>query len=346
MRVYCPKPLDSQQLYPLFLFKFAPERKIEGLFKDNLPPNYFEREVEYTDAPEEADAIILPNNFTFLKDEAQKYIEWYASMGEKLGKPVFVFSCGDHTDALKFDSRVNVFRYSLYRSSANPKDICAPTLTEDLGAQGITLRKKGEQPTISFCGKAGFSSPRELVASWLKKIKYEVVGILRPAARARIRGVFWRIWSIKALKGSSSVKTLFIIRKTFSGAQRTIELDPAQARREFLESLINTDFVLAPKGDGNYSNRFLEALSLGRFPVVVDTDCVFPLEETIDYSKIVVRVPMNKLKKIPRYVRDFHDALTPEEFVARQNLARAIFEKYLRQDSFFASYFSLRQTQK
>jgi hypothetical protein len=166
------------------------------------------------------------------------------------------------------------------------------------------------------------------------------LSILQPAKRARIRGVFWRIWSIEALKKSSLVKTFFIIRKTFSGAERTIELDPAQARAEFVKTLVETDFVLAPKGDGNYSNRFLEALSMGRFPVVPDTDCVFPLEEEIDYSKLVVRVPMGKLQKIPQFVREFYNSLPQQEFVARQKLARETFEKYLRQDSFWKYIFN------
>lgn len=350
MHIFCPDPVSSIPLHPLFNFRFTPDHKIEGLFKSNLPPNFFAEKVDYVATPEDADVIVLPNNFLMHGQKAREYITRFADVGEKHHKPVFVFSCGDHTDSLVFDPRVWVFRYSLYKSSMTPRDISMPTLTEDLGALGITLRVKQETPTVSFCGKADFSSSRELYAGIIKKVGWELRALFNRKLRARIRGVFWRVWSIRALKRSNLVKTFFIIRKTFSGAEKTIELDPSVARKEFIESLVNTDFVLAPKGDGNYSNRFLEALSKGRFPVVPDTDCVFSFEDEVQYEKIVVRVPMNEIKKMPQFVREFYDSLSAEEFTVRQKLAREIFERYLRQDAFLTHLFTQRladfQTQK
>lgn len=340
MKIFCPHPAPGVSLSPLFYFKFSPEEKVGGLFKEDLPPNYFEYEAEYVSKPEEAEIIVLPNNFTVLNESIREYINLYAEMGTAHRKPVFIFSCGDHTDTLIFDSRVKVFRYSLYLTVKSKNDISIPTLTEDVGRAGITLRQKDGVPTVSFCGKAGFSSSRERYAGLLKAAWYQLISVIHPYDRARIRGVFWRIWSVRILQKSPLVKTLFILRKTFSGAEKTIELDPTQARKEFINSLINTDFVLAPKGDGNYSNRFLEALSMGRFPVVPDTDCVFPLENEIPYEKVVVRVPMNRLACLGEEIKAFYDALTPEEFMARQKLAREIFEMYLRQDSFFRAFFN------
>lgn len=339
MKFYCPEPLTSEPLYPLFYFRFAPQMQVGGLFRENLPQNYFES-AQYVEKPEEAQAIVLPNNFGALNEETRAYIAKYAALGEMLKKPVFIFACGDLAADLVFDPRVYVFRYSLYRSKKTDKDISTPTLATDLGFEGISLREKGETPTVSFCGKAGFSSLREAVASWVKRVPAEVEGIINPNARARIRGVFWRIWALKACRSSKLIKTLFIIRKSFSGAQQTIELDPAQARREFIESINDADFVLAPKGDGNYSNRFLEALSMGRIPVHIDTDAVLPFEDIIDYSKIMVRVPMHDIKNTPRYIRDFYDPLSSEEWASRQRMPRQAFERYLKQDVFFERVFS------
>ncbi|MFZ2500407.1 MAG: exostosin family protein, partial [Minisyncoccia bacterium] len=156
---------------------------------------------------------------------------------------------------------------------------------------------------------------------------------------ARQLGVYWRRRMIAACRRSSHLQTNFIIRRAFSGARRTIELDPVQARAEFIQNIINADFVLAPKGDGNYSNRFLEALSLGRIPIVPDTDIVLPLEGSVDYSFVMVRVPMNRVCETPKYIHEFYDALTEVEWQQRQQLVREIFEKYLRQDSFFRYFF-------
>ncbi len=130
---------------------------------------------------------------------------------------------------------------------------------------------------------------------------------------------------LSACAASPLIRTRFIIRRSFSGAHRTIELDPARARREFIDNIIDGDFVLAPKGDGNYSNRFLEVLSLGRIPVLVDTDVVLPLEHVIDYAQVVVRVPMGRVDETPKYVRDFYDALNDREWEERQQKARGDF---------------------
>jgi hypothetical protein len=144
---------------------------------------------------------------------------------------------------------------------------------------------------------------------------------------------------MRACSGSPLIKTSFIVRRGFSGALKTIDLPPERARKEFIDNVRESDFVLAPKGDGNYSNRFLEALSMGRIPVVVDTDIMLPFEDAIGYEKIMIRVPMDGIARTPHYIREFYDKLNEGEWQERQRLARETFDDYLRQDAFFRYYF-------
>ncbi len=339
IKFFTPEPLPGFGIVPQFFFKFAPARTMDGLFTDNRTYSFFAKQ-EYVQAPEQADAIVLPNNFTSLDDKAHTYIAQYVDLAERFGKPLYLFSFGDYTDTLHFDPRANVFRHSLYGATRMPTDISVPTLTQDLGAAGIVLRHKEEKPTVSFVGKAGFGTPRETVASHVKYSYYTALGIFKPLERARIRGVFWRRWMMKACAGSEYITTRFISRKTFSGAARTIEVPPEVARKDFLDSIVESDFVLAPKGDGNYSNRFLEGLSLGRIPVFVDTDMVLSSSEKIEYEKITVRVPMSDVKNTPDYIRKFYDALSEEEWQARQRFARDTYAKYLFQDAFWEQFFA------
>lgn len=333
VKLYIPEALKSEEL----AFCFKPARV--GVFNEEFPPNFFETRVEQVE-PERALAIVLPNNFKKSDPEAGAYIKKYADVGECLGIPVCLFSLGDFTDHLRFDSRVMVITSSVYRSQMPPNAVVMPALTEDNAKGGIVLRAKSGTPQVSFCGMGGFSSWKGWAKYYVKNFLYDFEGIAKPALRARKIGVYWRIKMMQACAASTLVTTHFIVRKTFSGNRKTIELDPAVARKEYLESISNSDFVLAPKGDGNYSNRFIKTLCMGRIPVVVDTDIVLPFEDIIDYSKISVRVPMQKVGDTPRLVRAFYDALTEGEWQARQQLARETFEKYLRIDSFFATFFS------
>jgi hypothetical protein len=331
--MHIPPALEDSPL----AYWFVPPKP--GVFNEDFPPNFFETEVEHV-APEHARAIVLPNNFTKVGEKEKNYIAQFADLGEKLGVPVFVFCLGDFTDSIHFDPRVRVLTYSVYRTTLEANKIVMPTLTEDSAKAGIVVRQKQEVPVVSFCGQGGYKTHKQYVAYYIKVTLGIVAGFFKPVAKAHIVGVYWRKRLMKACESSRLVKTLFIVRKSFSGAHRTIELDPKQARQEYLDSIVEADFVLAPKGDGNYSNRFLKTLCMGRIPVLVDTDVVLPFEDRIDYEKIMVRIPMNDVANAPKYIRAFYDALSEEEWQKRQQLARETFENYLRQESFFRYFFT------
>jgi hypothetical protein len=308
------------------------------LYNKGLPPNFFEHQVERVPI-DKAVAVVLPHNFHFTNAARDAYVKKYADEAGKHNIPIFCFALGDFTEHIRFDPRVKVFRLSVYRSHMTAQDIVMPTTTEDHGRESVVMRGKGERPLVSFCGMGAFPSWKGWVKFYIKNIFYDFWAIGNPLVRARKLGVYWRRAMMRACERSPSVETHFIVRHSFSGSKETIELDPAQARQEYLESIIHADFVLAPKGDGNYSNRFLKTLSLGRIPVVVDTDIVLPLEEIIDYSKIMVRVPMSEVAKTPEYIRAFYDKLDDDEWQVRQHMAREVFEKYLRQDAFLLYFF-------
>lgn len=338
VRLYYPEPLSGVEVQPVFHYRHPVAQKGGGLFRD--VQHTFFQEVETTD-PAVADAMVLVNNFKKeLSNEARDYIQHHADFAEKMGKPLFIFSCGDFTDTIVFDPRVWVFRYSLYRSSMQPRDISIPTSTEEPPAELISTKSKNKSPLVAFCGQGDYQTFKQQIKYHVKVWRWILISFVKPMARARIIGVYWRKQMMHTCEHSPLVKTNFIVRRSFSANAKSIELDPAQARREYLETTAHADFVLAPKGDGNYSNRFLKTLAFGRIPVLVDTDVVLPLEESIDYDSVIVRVPMEKVSETPEYIRAFYDALSEEEWRRRQEMARDIFQNYLKQDSFFRYFFT------
>lgn len=325
-------------MHAVFHYRHPPANTGGGLFR-NITYSFF-KEAETTNRAS-ADAIVLVNDFSKEPSGKEKeYLRHHADLAEQLHKPLFIFSCGDFSDTVRFDPRIRVFRQSLYRSSVGPRDICIPTTTEDFPPEMLRVREKNEKPLVSFCGMGGFRSMRSWVKYYAKNFLYDFGSLLKPSLQARKLGVYWRRMMMHACEQSSLVHSHFIIRRSYSGHVKSIELNPAQARSEFIQSIVDADFVLAPKGDGNYSIRFLEALSLGRIPVIADTDMVLPFEDEIDYAKIVVQVPMDQVADTPRYIRDFYDALTDDQWRSRQQLARDTFEKYLKQDTFFRRFFA------
>ena len=90
--------------------------------------------------------------------------------------------------------------------------------------------------------------------------------------------------AIKALRECRDISVNFIIRNSYSSHANTIELLAEEARGQYIDNILKSDLSLAVRGDANISCRFYEILSLGRVPLFVDTDCVLPMENVVDYK--------------------------------------------------------------
>jgi hypothetical protein len=224
-----------------------------------------------------------------------------------------------------------------------------PHYIEDLGTRrSFTVRKKTERPVVSFCGWTGTNSLVSGVKVWLKNTYYTMLSLLPGNGHMVIRkkGIWWRSRAILRLKQDAHVDTRFIERKSFSGSTKTISLDPVQAREEYIENMYDTDFALAPKGDPNISLRFYEALSMGRVPILIDTQVMLPAEDMLDYDSFVLRVPYQDIDRIAAIVVAFYENLTDESFAAMQRAARKAFTTYLRYDTYFNYLFTSAELQR
>lgn len=109
--------------------------------------------------------------------------------------------------------------------------------------------------------------------------------------------------------------------------------------------MLESDYIVCLRGGGNFSVRFYEALSLGKIPVFVDTDCVLPYDHLIDYRSFCVWIDQEKIPQISEAVAEFHSSISPEAFRELQLRCREMWRKYLSKDGFwrhFAMHFSHR----
>lgn len=108
-----------------------------------------------------------------------------------------------------------------------------------------------------------------------------------------------------------------------------------QSRRQHVENMFESDYVLCTRGSGNYSIRFYETLCNGRIPVFVNTDCVLPFEEWIDWRQYCVWVEAREVSRVAERVAEFHQSLSPAEFKDRQRACRSLWEEWLSPYGFF-----------
>ncbi|PMB11082.1 exostosin, partial [Fischerella thermalis CCMEE 5282] len=70
----------------------------------------------------------------------------------------------------------------------------------------------------------------------------------------------------------------------------------------------------------------------------VDTDCVLPYDFKIDWKKYCVWVYSKDLPQIAEKVAEFHNNLSPEQFVELQYDCRQIWKDWLSYEGFFNNF--------
>ncbi len=335
LKIYIGELLSFPTI-PLLNYHIPPKESRQ-LFLDGSRVQFFNIEKN----PGEADYFLLPHNYFYAKND-KHYLNSFVELATRHGKKIIVFAYGDSDEKVLIDN-VIVLRSSQYRYKKELNEIMVPGLCVDLGSLvGVLVRTKNQKPTVGFCGWGAFPSVRTRVTFFLKSVfPYTISLIPRyQYMRTKLQGVYFRIRSIAYLRASDRVTTNFLIRTSFSGHQQTIALSPEVARRDYVENITNSDFVLCPKGDGNYSLRFFETLSLGRIPILIDTESILPFEDEIPYDTFIVRVPYAQIHKIASIVSERYRGMDGATYTATQKRAREYFLSHLSYVAFYTRIFS------
>ena len=140
--------------------------------------------------------------------------------------------------------------------------------------------------------------------------------------------------AIKALAQSRHVKTEFIVRGGSVYWNVANKSDRDKVEREFLDNMNAADYQLSVRGSANYSRRPWEAMAMGRPPLFVDSDCAWPFEGDVDWSKLMVQVDESDIDRTAEALVDFHSSLEDRSFRQLQQACRTTWERYLTPQGF------------
>jgi hypothetical protein len=207
------------------------------------------------------------------------------------GKRLICLNNDDFGGDYNIPDDIVLFRTSFYASQRKSNEFAFPVFVPD-----INQHSKGFSNNVSvgFCGDSN------------RPIRKEALNILK----------------------KSNIKVNH--DEIFSFFQNPYE-DKKTGRDRFFKNLQENIFILTPRGCGNFSYRFYETMCFGRIPVFVNTDCVLPFENLIDYKNEIVFVEENELEKIPEKIMEYCDKY---DLVERQQRCRDIWLKYLSSSSF------------
>jgi hypothetical protein len=292
---------------------------------------------------ESADFAVFPAEFQRCNNPARRpLLSEFAKLAARASKQTIVFTGGDLEHSLPdFDGYE--FHTSLYRSNLRKNCFAMPAtigdiVEEELGGRLPVLRKE-QVPSVGFCGFApplAMSVSKESFKEHTRDLMY-AAGLLSGthvgyAPRAKVIRTLKRAWRTRTnilLRGRSPFTWAFGIL-----TQDKSEADPAMQRREYLDNLLSSPYTLCVRGRGNYSLRFSEALCCGRIPVFVNTDCVLPLENVIDWKNYCVWIEERDIPHIDAIIAEFHAALSDTQFQELQLACRKLWLDYLSPESF------------
>ena len=282
-----------------------------------------------------ADAVLVPYGHNTILRGAPELLAECRTIAEKNNKPLLIDGVGDVEQAVPYPNTF-VLRYGGYRFERRGNEIYVPPYADDLlevYCKGqMQLRTKSTKPVVGFAGWASLTK-MQAFRTITKELPDRIHGLFDTRWRAKKKGVFFRRQALEILRCSPKITLNALARTSYSGHFHTYEKDPEVLRREFVGNLLESDYGLDVRGDANQSTRLFEMLSLGRIPVIVDTQRNYPFGDTLDYSAFSFKIDFRDIKHLPEHIAEFHANLSPEHFVQMQQNAREAYRNYFRVDA-------------
>jgi len=333
----------SLVFWPNFRFEISPKR----LFLREIMEQYTQPFLQVVQRPEEADFFAIPFEYFFVEEHAPAYLTCVYEAAKALGKKVLLFDYTDYVDRTpKLPPHAVFFRVSAYRHHLAPQEIVMPYFVEDFGKTISLHTEKSAKAVVGFCGLSRYRSGMRALKAWVKRQGFRLLLILRgdPLPRVHAPGIFWRGDALRALRRSNAIEGNIIERASYSLHRGSVSGDPERVRADYRENMKDSTFALCIRGDANASQRFYEALSCGRVPLLLDTDSVLPLEGIAPYERCVIRVPHTEAAFLPERAAAWHSARTAASFLEAEREAKTLFQTYLRLDRYFELVFDRKRS--
>lgn len=263
------------------------------------------------------DYIVFPKNYEI------KYlpkVKFLCNQAKKYNKKVIVFYMSDVEYPLPKIKNLIVFRSSL--NSNNPSnEFPMPWFPNDL----IKYREKkfyedfsNKKISVWYCWYWWYYDLKTKIRFYIYKFAYYIVNtkftksllyflyekVFQNERLYALISVIWSWWIcrkniIDILLNEKDLEFKYIQRKKWLWINEKIQ------RKEYIDNLVNCNFPLVIRWFWNFSFRLSEVISLWKIPLFIDTDCVLPFNDKIDYKKLFIWVPYYDIKNVYRYIDNY-----------------------------------------
>lgn len=291
------------------------------------------------DKLQEADIAIWPLEYGFTMKLFKNKYQQFLNEAKNHNKKIWVYSGGDNGYTIN-DADILNFRLGGFKSKLNERQIIIPSFINDPYIENLkkdfAVLKKQELPKIGFVGHAS--------GGFIKYIRevfhYFRINVMRLFKRVYADYQAFYPSSIKRKKYLNKFKidnriiSNFIFREKYRAGAKTEE-ERIKSTTEFYQNIYESPYTFCLRGNGNFSVRFYETLAVGRIPVLLDTDCLLPLNSKIDWNNHCLRIQEQDDHIIAEKLVEFHSKISEKEFESMQSKNRELWENYLTRHIFF-----------
>jgi hypothetical protein len=275
----------------------------------------------------DSDAVLVPHDAFYFSEN----IEYLGYLRQIAKRKLLIYS--DRGDFPKKPIIKNsvALRVALNPGESNQDKIVVPYNVESL--EDLNYRSLEEVPRVSFVGYVPKVFGRRTLLSLIQTPTHPLTG----------NGALVRKRSVAQLE-KMEIEKVIIKRNTYGGHVKTVT-NLFSSRKEYIESIQNSDFVLCPRGDANQSARFYEILSCGRIPLIPNSGIVFPrnISENNPFD-ITMDVAFSAFRtgSMEKSIRETWGTYTSNsDYLKHQDQLRKLFREYLNFNNFLKSLFHL-----
>jgi len=200
----------------------------------------------------------------FKYDKNDSRIQEYCNIANLNNKKVIGFYNDDSGESFILPNNLYLYRTSLNQFTKHINERVFPVIVPDHFPSYKNLTELPSNKIITFCGHVG-------------------------------NGRLPIIQKVESVYDNTN----FIYRSGFWAP----ELQSKQiARISFYENLLSGSFTLCMRGNGNFSYRFYEALSFGRIPILINTECILPFHKQINWDEHIICINKQDIHNIPELI--------------------------------------------
>lgn len=281
---------------------------------------------------EQADCVILPRSINYYIDNSfYLFLQQLNKQCSELQKKILVYVSGDFGEKYPPLSQFIYFRMGGFRSQLNSNYFSFPFALSDYlirlyqtsNIQPVHWQSK---PVVGFCGQANLSrikATKEVVKFLKENVRRFIRNPFRKDYEPLFASGYQRAKLLKNIEKRGEIETRFIYREQYrAGANTTDSIN--KTTKEYYDNMRESQYIICIRGGGNFSVRFYQTLMMGRIPVFVNTDCLLPFDNIINWKKHVVWVEWDERHLIVDKIIQFHNNLSPNQLVELQESNRSI----------------------